>query len=129
MPEFLKDLINLLSAPIPYTVLTTALLVAVLVWRKPLTNPLVFIGVLFYLMVLRPERQKQSTHKQMLTDLKKNDRVITAGGIKGIVANIQRDADEVTINVDESSGTKIRVTLASIARVVTADAKGDSKKT
>jgi preprotein translocase subunit YajC len=53
----------------------------------------------------------------MLSALKKNDRVVTIGGIKGIVTNVQRDADEVTINVDESSGTKLRVTVASIARV------------
>ncbi|NIL95780.1 MAG: preprotein translocase subunit YajC [Planctomycetales bacterium] len=92
-----------------------------------LVFPMLAIGLLFYLMLIRPERQKQSTHQQLLANLKKNDRVVTVGGIKGIVSNVQRSADEVTINVDESTGTRIRVTLASIARVEPGEAKASGK--
>jgi preprotein translocase subunit YajC len=53
----------------------------------------------------------------MLTNLKKNDRVLTAGGIKGTVHGVHREANEVTVVVDEASGTKIRFTIDSIARV------------
>ena len=89
--------------------------------------PFVVIGVLFYLMMIKPERQKQSAHQAMLGQLKKNDRVVTIGGIKGIVTNVQKDTDEVTINIDESTGTKIKVTMASIARMENADSKGAAK--
>ena len=92
-----------------------------------LVFPMVAIGVLFYMMLIRPERQKQATHQQMLSNLKKNDRVVTIGGIKGIVSNVQKAADEVTINIDESTGTKIRVTLASITRVETGESKASAK--
>jgi preprotein translocase subunit YajC len=92
-----------------------------------LVFPMVVIGVLFYMMLIRPERQKQATHQQMLSNLKKNDRVVTVGGIKGIVSNVQKGSDEVTLNIDESTGTKIRVTLASIARVETGDSKASGK--
>ena len=54
----------------------------------------------------------------MLGALKKNDRVITAGGVYGVVTNVHREADEVTLKVDESSNVKLRVTLSSIARVL-----------
>ena len=54
----------------------------------------------------------------MLAAVKKNDRVITAGGIYGVVTNVHREADEVTIKVDEATNTKLRLTLSSIARVL-----------
>jgi preprotein translocase subunit YajC len=54
----------------------------------------------------------------MLKTIKKNDRVITVGGIYGVVANVHREVDEVTIKVDESTNTKLRMTLGSISRVL-----------
>ena len=42
---------------------------------------LVPILLLFYFMLIRPERQKQARHQYMLASLKKNDRVVTIGGI------------------------------------------------
>ena len=66
----------------------------------PLIIMLVLLG---YFMLFRPERQKQATMKAMLANLKKSDRVVTAGGIKGIVSNVHREADEVTVTVDEST--------------------------
>ena len=45
----------------------------------------------------------------MLQNLKKNDRVVTIGGIYGTVVNAQKDLDEVTIKVDESTNTKLRM--------------------
>ena len=77
--------------------------------------PVVLIGFLFYFMLIRPERQKQNRHRGLLENLKKNDRVVTAGGIKGIVSAVNRDQQEVTLTIDESTGTKIRVNLSSIA--------------
>jgi len=54
----------------------------------------------------------------MLAAVKKNDRVVTIGGIYGVVTNVQREQDEVTIKVDEATNTKLRVTLGSIARII-----------
>jgi len=53
MGDFIKDLVDAVSAPIPYTILTTVLLAAVLIWRKQLTKPIVFavtslLGVGFF---------------------------------------------------------------------------------
>ena len=80
-----------------------------------LALPVLVIGFLFYFMLIKPERRKQSRHREMLENLKKNDRVVTAGGIKGVVSAVNRDQQEVTLTIDESTGTKIRVNLSSIA--------------
>ena len=90
--------------------------------------PFIAIGFLFYFLLLRPQRQEQSRRKAMLAALKKNDRVITAGGILGVVTNVSTDADEVTVKIDESTNTKIRVTRSSIARVLLDEHSGESFK-
>ncbi|MFV2068159.1 MAG: preprotein translocase subunit YajC [Pirellulales bacterium] len=87
--------------------------------------PLVMIGALFYFMLIRPERKKQKAHKALLDALKKNDRVVTIGGIYGVVTNVQRDADEVTIKVDESQNTKLRITFGAVARVIDGASRGE----
>jgi preprotein translocase subunit YajC len=89
--------------------------------------PLVLIFMLFYFLIMRPERRKQADHKSLLESLKKNDRVITIGGIYGVVANVQRDDDRVTLKVDEANNTKVDVTFNSIARVITEDAETETK--
>jgi preprotein translocase subunit YajC len=89
---------------------------------------LALIMVLFYLMLIRPERNKQKAHQALLDSLKKNDRIITVGGIYGVVTNVQRDVDEVTIKVDESTNTKLRITMGSVARVIRDEADSDKPK-
>ncbi len=83
------------------------------------------IVLLYFFMILKPQRQREQTHKTLLQNLKKNDRVVTIGGIYGVVVNVQREQDEVTIKVDESTNAKLRVTFNAIARVITADEPGD----
>lgn len=81
----------------------------------------VLIFVLLYFMILRPQRKEQQSRTDMLSNLKKNDRVITVGGIYGVVTNVRQDGDEVTIKVDEATNAKLRLTLSSISRVISAE--------
>jgi len=83
------------------------------------------IFALLYFMILRPQRREQKSRKDMLSNLKKNDRVITAGGIYGVVTNVRNDSDEVTIKVDEATNSKLRLTLSSISRVVSAESSSE----
>ena len=70
--------------------------------------------------MLRPQKQEGTgASRSKVNSLKENDRVVTIGGIHGVVTNVQRDAERVTIRVDESTGTKLRVNMSAIARVLT----------
>jgi preprotein translocase subunit YajC len=80
--------------------------------------PFVAIFVLFYFLLIRPQRREQSRRQDMLSAQNKHDRVVTVGGIYGVVTNVHREADEVTIKVDEATNTKLRVTLSSVARII-----------
>jgi preprotein translocase subunit YajC len=94
----------------------------------PLLPPMIAIFFLFYLLVLRPERRKQAAHKSLLEAVKKNDRIVTIGGIYGVVTNVQRDADRVTIKIDETTNTKIDVTFSAIAKVIVDEPKTTEEK-
>jgi len=80
--------------------------------------PYLVIFYLFYLIFIRPQRKEQNQRQMMLANMKKNDRVLTVGGIFGVVTNLDRDKNEITIRVDDSTNTKLRMALSSIARVL-----------
>lgn len=88
-------------------------------WVGIFQNPIwLMMGVLviFYFFMIRSKRQQDRTRKDMLSTLKKGDRVQTIGGILGSV--IEAREDEVLVKVDESSNTKIRFARSAIHRVV-----------
>jgi preprotein translocase subunit YajC len=84
---------------------------------------LMVIMVLFYFLILRPQKNKEQTFRSMIDNLKEKDRVVTIGGIHGVVTGVQRDVDIVSVRIDESTGAKIRVGTSAITRVVTDDDK------
>ena len=100
--------------------------IAQLLFGSPLIM-FAMIGILFYLMLIRPERRKRQDMVRMLENLKKNDRVVTIGGIFGTVVNVQKDAEDVTIRVDENSNIRVRVLRSAISRIVTSE-ESSSKK-
>jgi preprotein translocase subunit YajC len=83
--------------------------------------PIVIIGILFYFMLIRPEKRKQADVTRMQQGLKKNDRVVTIGGIIGVVVNTQQGSEEVTIRVDENTNTRLRVVRSAVSRVLSSD--------
>lgn len=83
------------------------------------------LGVLFYLFVIVPERRRKNERETLLKAVKKNDRVIAAGGIFGVVTSVNHEADELTIKVDEATNTKIRVALSSVIRVTRDEDEGE----
>ena len=95
----------------------------------PFWLPFVIIGILFYFMMIRPERKKRQETDDMIAALKKNDRILTIGGIYGTVVSAAKGSDDVTIRIDESNNTKIRIQRSSVKTVVTdkAEVKSEEK--
>jgi preprotein translocase subunit YajC len=90
--------------------------------------PIMMGGLLLYfLMMTRPKANDPAKASELLATLKKNDQVVTAGGILGTVVNYRSDAEYVTIRIDDSSNTRMQVLAKSIVRVVSQeDTKKDS---
>ncbi|MBI4713245.1 MAG: preprotein translocase subunit YajC [Planctomycetes bacterium] len=74
--------------------------------------PFVLMFVLLYVLIIRPQRKKEQERLKMLQNINKNDRVLTSGGIYGIVMNIKDN--EVTLKIDETTNTKIRLARSSM---------------
>lgn len=97
--------------------------------RDVLANPLFLIIILFalfYFLIIRPQRREQSRRQEMLSALKKNDRVVTIGGIIGSVANLSQDGKEVTVKVDDN--TRLKMLRSSIQNVLKDDESEQKEK-
>jgi preprotein translocase subunit YajC len=79
--------------------------------------PLVLVFIIFYFLLIRPQQKKAKEHQQMLSKLKKNDEVMTSGGIYGKVINL---ADNV-VTLEVAPNVRIRVHRPQISAVTTGD--------
>ncbi|MBF0564138.1 MAG: preprotein translocase subunit YajC [Nitrospirae bacterium] len=66
--------------------------------------PLIIIFVIFYFLLIRPQQKKAREHKDMLENIKKGDKVITSGGIYGLVENVSDKT--VTLKIAENVKVK-----------------------
>ena len=80
--------------------------------------PMVLIFGLFYMMFILPDRKKRANLKQQLDELSTNDRVVTIGGILGTVARVNKDAEEVTLILDESNNTRMKIVRSAIRQIL-----------
>jgi len=75
--------------------------------------PLILIFVIFYFLLIRPQSKKAKEHKQMLDSLKKGDKILTNGGIHGVVEDI--DGETLTVKIGVGSDVKVKVSRGHIA--------------
>lgn len=75
---------------------------------NPIMNllPIMLIFIVFYFLLIRPQKKAQDDHKKMIASLKKNDEVITSGGIHGTIANVKDTS--VTLKVDDNVKIEIQ---------------------
>jgi preprotein translocase subunit YajC len=72
---------------------------------------LVLIFAVFYFLLIRPQRKRQKQQQQLMEELKRGDKIITAGGIYGVIDSVSEDS--VTIKVE--SGATMKVSKSSVA--------------
>ena len=77
--------------------------------------PFILVFVIFYFLLIRPQRTKQKRHQEMVEQLKSGDKVITSGGIHGTVMGIQKDRIELKI----AANVKVDIAKNSIAVIPT----------
>jgi preprotein translocase subunit YajC len=75
--------------------------------------PMVVIVIIFWFLILRPQQQRQKLHQAAIMAVKKGDSVVTAGGLMGKVTKVE----EAVVEVEISTGVKVRVVKATIAEV------------
>ena len=73
--------------------------------------PLILIFGVFYLILIRPMQKKQKEHQAFLRRLKKGDRIVTNGGLHGIVQSV----DDSTAVIKISDQVKVKVSVSAIS--------------
>ena len=96
--------------------------------------PLVLIFVVFYFLLIRPQQQKQKDQRRMLAAIKRGDRVVTGGGILGVVQRVpmvtDKDGKQVAsseIEVEIAPNIRVTVLRDTISTVVKPVVANDTK--
>jgi len=79
--------------------------------------PFILIFIIMYFMVIRPQQKKAKQHQELLKKLKKNDEVMTSGGIYGKVVDLK----DTIVTIEVAPNVRIRVARAQIATVIGAE--------
>ncbi|MFH1360134.1 MAG: preprotein translocase subunit YajC [Candidatus Omnitrophota bacterium] len=76
---------------------------------NPVLLQFALIFLIFYFLIFKPQKDKQKQHKEMINNLKKNDEIVTAGGLHGTIANVKdtsvivRIDDNVKVEIDKEA--------------------------
>ena len=73
--------------------------------------PLILMFVIFYFLLIRPQQKKSKEHQAMISAIKKGDKVVTSGGIHGIVVKV----DDTTVTLEIADKVNIKVVRANIS--------------
>jgi preprotein translocase subunit YajC len=87
--------------------------------------PFILIAVVFYFLLIRPQQKRQKDHKTMVANLRRGDKVVTAGGIIGTVAKAPTDTELV---VEIAEGVKVNVARATISEIISKTEPADGGK-
>ena len=82
--------------------------------------PLIFIFGIFYVLLIMPQQKRQKKWQQMLTTLKSGDRVVTSGGIRGIIITLKDDYLHLRVPPDN---LRIEVARSAIVSMASAEEK------
>ena len=76
--------------------------------------PFAMIMAIMYFLMIRPQQQEQKKHREMLESLEKGDKIVTNGGIVGVISNIKNNKNTIIIKTGD---TKLEIARDYVARV------------
>jgi len=77
--------------------------------------PLFLVFLVFYFLIIKPQKKKEAEHKKTIAALKKNDEVVTAGGMHGVIVGVKDET--FTLRIDDTTNAKVEVDKNSISYV------------
>ena len=76
--------------------------------------PLILMFAIFYFLLIRPQQKKAKAHKAMLSAVKKGDRVVSSGGLHGVITGLTDDV----VTMEIAPKVRVKVSRGSIAGVM-----------
>lgn len=82
--------------------------------------PIILMFVIFYFLLIRPQQKKTKEHREMISNLKKGDRIITSGGIHGRITGIKEAENILVVEIADKVRVKVaRGNVAALTQSVT----------
>ncbi len=76
---------------------------------------MVIMFAVMYFLIIRPQKQKEKKRQAMMTNVRKQDRIITAGGVHGVVVSVKEN--EVIVRVDDAKDVKMKIDKSALTSV------------
>ncbi len=76
---------------------------------------MVIMFAVMYFLIIRPQKQKEKKRLEMISNVRKQDRIVTAGGVHGVVVSVKED--EVIVRIDDAKDVKVKVDKSALTSV------------
>ena len=86
--------------------------------------PLILTFVIFYFLLIRPQQKKTKQHREMISNLKKGDRIVTGGGIHGRITGVS----DATLTVEIADKVRVKVARGNIAALIQTSSQPQAEK-
>ncbi len=89
--------------------------------------PLILMFVIFYFLLIRPQQKRSKEHRNMISNLKKGDRIVTSGGLHGRITGL----DDTTLTVEIADKVRVKVSRGNVGGIIQAapSAPAETKET
>lgn len=87
---------------------------------------MLLMASVFYFLLIRPQQKRFNEHKQMVSNLRRGDKVVTSGGIVGVITKVENDADIAHLEI--ADGVKVKVVRSTIASVMAKTGDAEESK-
>ena len=85
--------------------------------------PFALMFAIMYFLILRPQRKKEKDRLDMIANVRKNDRIVTSGGVHGVVVSVKEK--ELVIRVDDDKDVKLKIDKSAVSSITIS--KGDQE--
>jgi len=76
---------------------------------------LIIMFAIMYFLIIRPQKQKEKKRLELISNVRKQDKIVTTGGVHGVVASVKEN--EVIVRVDDAKDVKIKIDKSAITSV------------
>ncbi len=76
---------------------------------------MIIMFAVMYFLIIRPQKQKEKKRQAMMANVRKQDRIVTAGGVHGVVVSVKEN--EVIVRIDDTKDVKIKVDKSALTSV------------
>ncbi len=82
---------------------------------KTMLPLMIIMFAVMYFLIIRPQKQKEKKRQAMISNVRKQDRVVTAGGVHGVVTSVKEN--EIIVRIDDAKDVKIKIDKSAVTSI------------